>query len=182
MAKTHETSVFPRKNGGTVEVRLWRRSLFGLQNRLCGPPWCSPNSSQQYYFVNLAFKTALLCGRTALGANSLPLWCQNYGIIGFPAAKLTIPGGHDHTWAPIFRDCMTQNCNLDGIRGYLVMWSKLASWTTAVVLHRHVLCLGWRVGIVHSIVIVTATAAPDCDLTYLTYHTLPAHFQGFDSE
>ena len=41
-------------------------------------------------------------------------------------------------------------------------------------MHRHVLCLGWRVGIVHSIVIVTATAAPDCDLTlpygtYLTY-------------
>ena len=40
-----------------------------------------------------------------------------------------------------------------------------------MVLHRHmytpVLCLGWRVGIVHSIVIVTATAGPDCDLTYL---------------
>ena len=27
------------------------------------------------------------------------------------------------------------------------------------------ICYGWRVGIVHSIVIVTATAAPDCDLT-----------------
>ena len=36
-------------------------------------------------------------------------------------------------------------------------------------------CYGWRVGIVHSIVIVTATAAPDCDFTllYLTYLTLP---------
>ena len=30
-------------------------------------------------------------------------------------------------------------------------------------------CYGWRVGIVKSIVIVTATAAPNCDLTYLTY-------------
>ena len=56
-------------------------------------------------------------------------------------------------------------------------------------MHRHMytatyrtVCYGWRVGIVHSIVIVTATAGPNCDLTYLTYHTLPAHFQGFDSE
>ena len=59
-------------------------------------------------------------------------------------------------------------------------------------MHRHMytatyrtVCYGWRVGIVHSIVIVTATAAPDCDLTYLTYltyHTLPAHFQGFGTE
>ena len=98
---------------------MCRRSLFALQNRLCGPPWCSPNSSQQYYFGNIAPKTALLCGHTALRAISLPLQCQNYGIIGFPAAKLTIPGGHDHTLAPIFRVCVTQNCNLDGRRCYL---------------------------------------------------------------
>ena len=38
-------------------------------------------------------------------------------------------------------------------------------------MHRHMytatyrtVCYGWRVGIVHSIVIVTATGAPDCDL------------------
>ena len=122
--KTHKTSVFPRQNGGTVEARLEGRSLFGLQNRLCGPPWCSPNSSQQYYFGHIAPKTALLCGHTALRAISLPLQCQNYGIIGFPAAKLTIPGGHDHTLAPIFRVCVTQNCNLDGIRGYLFAFCR----------------------------------------------------------
>ena len=53
-------------------------------------------------------------------------------------------------------------------------------------MHRHMytatyrtVCYGWRVGIVHSIVIVTATAAPDCDLTYLTYLTLHAHFHDF---
>ena len=46
-------------------------------------------------------------------------------------------------------------------------------------MHRHMytatyrtVCYGWRVGIVKSIVIVTATAAPDCDLT-LPYLTLP---------
>ena len=33
-----------------------------------------------------------------------------------------------------------------------------------------VLCLGWRVGVVYAIFIVTATAAPTSDLTYLTYH------------
>ena len=47
-------------------------------------------------------------------------------------------------------------------------------------MHRHMytatyrtVCYGWRVGIVHSIVIVIATAAPDCDLTlpYLPYTT-----------
>ena len=32
-------------------------------------------------------------------------------------------------------------------------------------------CYGWRVGIVLAIVIVIATAGPDCDLTYLTYLT-----------
>ena len=141
-----------------------RRSLVGLQNRLCVPPWCSPNNSQQYYFGHIALKAALLCGHTALRAISLPLQCQNYGIIGFPAARLTIPGGHDHTLAPIFRVCVTQNDNLDGLRGYLVAF--------CCCMHRHMytatyrtICYGWRVGIVHSIVIVTATAAPDCDLT-----------------
>ena len=59
VAKTHETSVFPRKNGGTVEVTLRRRSLFGLQNRICGLPWCSPNSSGQYDFMHIAPKTTL---------------------------------------------------------------------------------------------------------------------------
>ena len=46
-------------------------------------------------------------------------------------------------------------------------------------MHRHMytatwltLCYGWRVGIVQANVIVTATAAPDCDLT-LPYLTLP---------
>ena len=54
-------------------------------------------------------------------------------------------------------------------------------------MHRHMytatyrtVCYGWRVGIVHSIVIVTATAAPDCDLTlpYLTlnYYKLVTFF------
>ena len=100
-------------------MTLRRRNLLEVQNRLCGPPWCSPNSSQQYYFGNIALKTALLCGRTALAAVSLPLRCQNYGIIGFPAAKLTILGGRDHTLAPIFRVCVTQNCILDGLRCYL---------------------------------------------------------------
>ena len=45
-------------------------------------------------------------------------------------------------------------------------------------MHRHMytatyrtVCYGWRVGIVKSIVIVIATAAPDCDLT-LPYLTL----------
>ena len=53
--------------------------------------------------------------------------------------------------------------------------------------HRHMytatyrsVCYGWRVGIVKSIAIVTATAAPDCDLTlpYLTlnyYKQLPCY-------
>ena len=47
-------------------------------------------------------------------------------------------------------------------------------------MHRHMctatyrtVCYGWRVGIVYSIFIVTATAGPDCDLTYLSYLTLP---------
>ena len=68
-------------------------------------------------------------------------------------------------WAHNFRVGVTQNGNLDGIRGH-----------TYSCMHRHMytatyrtVCYGWRVGIVHSIVIVTATAGPDCDLlTYLT--------------
>ena len=62
--------------------------------------------------------------------------CKNNGIISFSLEKLTLLGGHELT------------------------------------MHRHMytatyrtVCYGWRVGIVHSIVIVTATAAPDCDLT-----------------
>ena len=39
-----------------------------------------------------------------------------------------------------------------------------ATWLT--------LCLGWRVGIVKSIAIVTATAAPDCDLKLLQTTTV----------
>ena len=49
-------------------------------------------------------------------------------------------------------------------------------------MHRHMytatyltVCYGWRVGIVKSIVIVTATAAPDCDLT-LPYLKLSKHY------
>ena len=45
-------------------------------------------------------------------------------------------------------------------------------------MHRHMytatyltVCYGWRVGVVRSIVIVTATACPKSDLTYLTYLT-----------
>ena len=96
------------------------RSLFGVQSRLWGPPWCSPNSSKQYYFSHIAPQTALLCGQTALGPTSLPLWCQNHGIIGCTIAKLMIPVGHDHTLAPIFRVLVTQNCILDGLRGLSV--------------------------------------------------------------
>ena len=124
LGKSVQASLFPRTNGPYPEERLGRWSLVGLQNRLCVPPWCSPNSSKQYYFRHIASKTASLCGQTALGPTSLPLRCQNYGIIGFPAAKLTIPGGHDHTLAPIFRACVTQNCILDGLRGYLFAFCR----------------------------------------------------------
>ena len=71
--KTHDTSVFPGKNGGTVEDPLRRRSLFVLQYRICGLPWCSPNKSGQYYFRHIAPNTAPVCGQTALGVVSLPL-------------------------------------------------------------------------------------------------------------
>ena len=53
-------------------------------------------------------------------------------------------------------------------------------------MHRHMYtatyltaCYGWRVGIVHSIVIVTATAAPNGDLTYLTYLPFRCKIQNF---
>ena len=46
-------------------------------------------------------------------------------------------------------------------------------------MHRHMytatwftLCYGWRVGIAKSIVIVTATAAPDCDLKLVQLNSL----------
>ena len=72
-------------------------------------------------------------------------------------------------WSPIFRVCVTQNGNLDGLRGYLVAFIQICILNTAVHWNRHmythVLCLGWRVGIVLAIIIVTATAAHDCDLT-----------------
>ena len=43
-------------------------------------------------------------------------------------------------------------------------------------------CYGWRVGIVKSIVIVTATAAPDCDLTYLTRRVSEPSRSGRETE
>ncbi len=46
-AKTHETLVFLWKNGPYPAVPLSRRGLTGLQNRLCGHPWCSPECSRE---------------------------------------------------------------------------------------------------------------------------------------
>ena len=46
-AKTHETLVFPWKNGPYPAVPLSRRGLTGLQNQLCGHPWCSPECSRE---------------------------------------------------------------------------------------------------------------------------------------
>ena len=42
----------------------------------------------------------------------------------FPEGELRIHGGHGHTLAPIFRVCVIQNCNLDGLRGYLFAFCR----------------------------------------------------------
>ena len=61
-----------------------RRSLFGLQNRICGLPWCSPNSSKQYYFRHIAPKTAPYEANGGTNSDFIPMLCENNGIISFP--------------------------------------------------------------------------------------------------
>ena len=61
---------------------------------------------------------------------------------------------------------MLKSCNWH--RNSDLMWSKNTFWTTRVYTATWLtLCYGWRVGIVHSIFIVTATAAPVVTLPYL---------------
>ena len=105
------------KNGGTVEVRLARRSLFGLQNRICGPPWCSPNSSKQYYFRHIATKTALYEANGGTNSDFIPMLCKNDGIISVSLGKLTLLGGHELTFPPKFCFFEVQNCTLNHSRG-----------------------------------------------------------------
>ena len=116
-AKTHETSVFPMKNRGTVEDRLRCRSLFGLQHRLCGPPWCSPNSSKQYYFRHIAPKTAPYEANGGTNSDFISMLCKNNGIISCSLGKLTLLGGHELALPPKFCFFEVQNCTLNHSRG-----------------------------------------------------------------
>ena len=117
MRNTHKTSVFRRKNGGTVEGRLRRRSLFGLQSRICVLPWCSPNSSKQYYFRHIAPKTAPYEANGGTNSDFITMLCKNNGIISFSFGKLTFLGGHELTLPPKFCIFEVQNCTLNHSRG-----------------------------------------------------------------
>ena len=96
-----------------------RRSLSALQNRLCGPPWCSPSSSKQYYFSHIAPKTAPYEANGGTNSDFIPMLCKNNGIISFSLGKLTLLGGHKLTFAPKFWLFESQNCILNQCRGYL---------------------------------------------------------------
>ena len=110
---------FPHENLGTVEGRLGGRSLFGVQNRLCVRPWCSPNSSQQYYFRHIAHNTAPYEANGGTNSDFIPMLCKNNGIISFSFGKLTLLGGHELTLPPKFCLFEVQNCTLNHSRGEL---------------------------------------------------------------
>ena len=48
-----------------------------------------------YYSSNIAANELFLCAQMPCITISLHTWCSNHGIISFPIAKLTIPGGHE---------------------------------------------------------------------------------------
>ena len=92
-----------QKNGGNSEVRLGRYMLTWSQNPSCGHFLVQTNYSKTYYFRDIAVQNLLLSLQKPCIPTSMHPSCSNYEIIRFLIVKLTIPGGHDTSFASKIR-------------------------------------------------------------------------------
>ena len=116
----HKKTLFSeRENRGTVEGRLARSTLPGSQNHPCALPLVFQNSTKHCYFGPIAAKKALLWGHMPCITIFMHLQCSNQGILSFPLAKLTIPGGHGLLLAPYFCHFDVQNYIANGSWCYI---------------------------------------------------------------
>ena len=102
--------ISPYVNPSWIRFTWEIRTLPGGYFARPGPYWAlkstlwAPSSfkiiGKTYYSSNIAANKLVLCAQMPCITISLHTWCSNHGIITFPIAKLTIPGGHESLLAP----------------------------------------------------------------------------------
>ena len=77
VAKTQETSLFPKEHGGTVEERLGGGLWIGLPNQPLGVHFPLETNINPWMGSNMALESSTLAFKSHLNAHAMPACCPN---------------------------------------------------------------------------------------------------------